>query len=219
MGRWFRQDFAKNGDEDTRAERIWSHEEAQQIEGKCAGQTGEITEEKKPTTQASPLLYDLTTLQREANNRFSLSARRTLQLAQALYEKHKVLTYPRTDSRYLPEDNLAQVRKVMSTFNDPTLARHAKKALNSDWVKPTKRVFNNAKVSDHHAIIPTGASPARLDEFERKIFDMVARRTIAVFYPAAQFEVNTRITRVSVKHFKTDGKVIVVTGWLAVYGE
>src|SRR5205823_4767612 len=81
------------------------------------------------------------------------------------------------------------------TFNDTTLARHAKRALNSDWVKPTKRVFNNAKVSDHHAIIPTGASPARLDEFERKIFDMVARRTIAVFYPAAQFEVTTRITR------------------------
>src|SRR2546430_14678356 len=107
----------------------------------------------------------------------------------------------------------------MATFNDPTLARHAKKALNSDWVKPTKRVFNNAKVSDHHAIIPTGASPARLDEFERKIFDMVARRTIAVFYPAAQFEVTTRITRVEGEPFKTDGKIIVDPGWLAVYGK
>src|SRR5438046_5348872 len=106
----------------------------------------------------------------------------------------------------------------MSTFNDPTLARHAKKALNNDWVKPTKRVFNNAKVSDHHAIIPTGASPARLDEFERKIYDMVARRTIAVFYPAAQFEVTTRITRVEGEPFKTDGKIIVDPGWLAVYG-
>src|SRR5436853_2484887 len=106
----------------------------------------------------------------------------------------------------------------MATLNDPTLARHAKKALNSDWVKPTKRVFNNAKVSDHHAIIPTGASPARLDEFERKIYDMVARRTIAVFYPAAQFEVTTRITRVEGEPFKTDGKIIVDPGWLAVYG-
>ncbi|MEP7015128.1 MAG: DNA topoisomerase III [Verrucomicrobiota bacterium] len=218
-GRWFREDFTKNGDEDKRPERIWSREEAQQIEGKCAGQTGEITEEKKPTTQASPLLYDLTTLQREANNRFSLSARRTLQLAQALYEKHKVLTYPRTDSRYLPEDNLSQVRKIMSSFDDPTLATHAEKALRNDWVKPTKRVFNNARVSDHHAIIPTGASPAHLDEFERKIFDMVARRTIAVFYPAAQFEVTTRITRVAGEPFKTDGKIIVDPGWQEVYGK
>jgi DNA topoisomerase III len=193
-GRWFDENFKKDGDEDARAERIWGREKAAEIEQKCTGKTGLVTEEKKPSTQLSPLLYDLTTLQREANNRFGLHARRTLQLAQALYEKHKVLTYPRTDSRYLPEDNLAQVRKVMSTFDDPTLARHAKKALSNDWVKPTKRVFNNAKVSDHHAIIPTGASPAHLDEFERKIFDMVARRTNAVFYPAAQFEVTTRIT-------------------------
>src|SRR5438477_131513 len=137
----------------------------------------------------------------------------------ALYEKHMVLTYQRTDSRYLPEDNLGQVRKVMSSFDDPTLARHAQKALNNDWVKPTKRVFNNARVSDHHAIVPTGASSAHLDEFERKIFDMVARRTIAVFYPAAQFEVTTRITRIEGEPFKTDGKIIVDPGWLAVYGK
>ncbi|MDB6147333.1 MAG: topB [Spartobacteria bacterium] len=217
-GRWFREDFAKDGDEDARAERIWTREEAQRVESKCAGKTGEISEEKKPTTQASPLLYDLTTLQREANNRFGLSARRTLQLAQALYEKHKVLTYPRTDSRYLPEDNLSQVRKVMSSFVDPTLATHAEKALTNNWVKPTKRVFNNAKVSDHHAIIPTGTSAAHLDEFERKIFDMVARRMVAVFYPAAQFEVTTRITRVEGEPFKTEGKIIVDPGWLAIYG-
>jgi len=218
-GRWFDENFKKNGEEDARAERIWDREQAAAIEAKCKGKIGIVTEEKKPSSQLSPLLYDLTTLQREANNRFGLPARRTLQLAQALYEKHKVLTYPRTDSRYLPEDNLAQVRKVMSTFGDPTLARHAKKALSNDWVKPAKRVFNNAKVSDHHAIIPTGASPAHLDEFERKIFDMVARRTIAVFYPAAQFEVTTRITRVEGEPFKTDGKIIVDPGWLAVYGK
>lgn len=218
-GRWFREDFAKNGDEDARAERLWTREEAQQIDSKCAGKKGEISEEKKPTTQASPLLYDLTTLQREANNRFSLSARRTLQLAQALYEKHKVLTYPRTDSRYLPEDNLGQVRKMLGSFADPVLAGHAEKALRNEWVKPTKRVFNNAKVSDHHAIIPTGTSPAHLDEFERKIFDMVARRTVAVFYPPAQFEITTRITRVEGEPFKTDGKILVDPGWLAIYGK
>ncbi|MBV9008536.1 MAG: DNA topoisomerase III [Verrucomicrobia bacterium] len=217
-GRWFDENFRKGDEEDARAERIWDRERAAEIESKCSGGIGIITEEKKPTTQASPLLYDLTTLQREANGRFGLSARRTLQLAQALYEKHKVLTYPRTDSRYLPEDNLAQVRKVMSSFSDPVLAEHAKKALRNEWIKPTKRVFNNGKVSDHHAIIPTGASAAHLDEFERKIFDMVARRTIAVFYPPAQFEVTTRITRVEGEPFKTEGKIIVDPGWLAVYG-
>jgi len=219
VGRWFDETFKKGEDEDARAERIWNRERAVGIEKRCVGKTGVITEEKKPTTQASPLLYDLTTLQREANGRFGLSARRTLQIAQALYERHKLLTYPRTDSRYLPEDNLRQVSKVMSTFDDPALAAHAEKALRSHWVKPIKRVFNNAKVSDHHAIIPTGASPAHLDEFERKIFDMVARRTIAVFYPAAQFEVTARITRVEGEPFKTEGKVIVDPGWLAVYGK
>src|SRR5438552_1808971 len=218
-GRWFDEKFKSDGDEDARAERLWSREKADEIEAKCANKTGEITEEKKSATQASPLLYDLTTLQREANGRFSLSARRTLQIAQALYEKHKVLTYPRTDSRYLPEDNLGQVRKVMSSFNDQALATYAEKALRNEWIKPTKRVFNNAKVSDHHAIIPTGTSPAHLDDFERKIFDMVARRTIAVFYPAAQFEVTTRITRVEGEPFKTDGRIIVDPGWKAVYGK
>src|SRR5258708_12272688 len=105
----------------------------------------------------------------------------------------------------------------MARFDYRTLASHAEKALRNGWIKPTKRVFNNAKVSDHHAIIPTGKSPASLDDFERKIFDMVARRTIAVFYPAAQFEVTTRITRVEGEAFKTDGKIIVDPGCLAVY--
>jgi DNA topoisomerase-3 len=218
-GRWFREDFAKNGDEDARPERIWDRAKAEEIRNRCLGKTGVATEERKPATQAPPLLYDLTSLQREANGRYHLSAKRTLQIAQALYEKHKVLTYPRTDSRYLPEDNLSQVRKVMSSFQDPTLSAHAGKALKNDWVKPTKRVFNNAKVSDHHAIIPTGASATHLDEFERRIFDMVARRTIAVFYPAAQFEITTRITRVEGEPFRTDGKIIVDAGWQAVYGK
>ncbi len=217
-GRWFREDFTKNGDEDARAERIWDRAQADAIRERCVGKTGVVTEEKKPATQAAPLLYDLTTLQREANSRFSLSAKRTLQIAQALYEKHKVLTYPRTDSRYLPEDNLTQVRKVLGSFQDPGLAGHARKALDKSWVKLTKRVFNNAKVSDHHAIIPTGTS-AHLDDFERRIFEMVARRTIAVFYPPAQFEVTTRITRVGDEPFRTDGKIIIDPGWQAVYGK
>lgn len=218
-GRWFDEKFKKGDDEQARAERIWTRAAAEAITAKCAGKPGTIEEEKKPTTQAAPLLYDLTTLQREANGRFGLSARRTLQLAQALYEKHKVLTYPRTDSRYLPEDNLGEVKARMTKFEDPSLSTHAQKALKEGWVRPNKRIFNDAKVSDHHAIVPTGVSPKNLDDFERKIYDMVSRRFIAVFYPAAQFEVTTRITRVEGEAFKTDGKIITDPGWLAVYGK
>lgn len=217
-GRWFDEAFKKGATEDARAERLWDKARAEAIAARCAGKPGQIEEEKKPATQASPLLYDLTTLQREANSRFSLSARRTLQIAQALYEKHKVLTYPRTDSRYLPEDYVGNVKAAFTKFDDPALAEHARKALAAGWVKPNKRIFNDAKVSDHHAIIPTGVS-AHLDEFEYKIFEMVARRFVAVFYPAAQFEITTRITRVENEAFKSEGKILVDPGWLAVYGK
>ena len=218
-GRWFDEHFKKGEDEDARAERIWDREKAEAIKAKCEGKPGIVTEEKKAATQAPPLLYDLTTLQREANNRFGLSARRTLQIAQALYEKHKVLTYPRTDSRYLPEDNLEVARNILGNFPDQNLAEHARKAVENGWVRPNKRIFNNAKVTDHNAIIPTGVAPKNLDEYEAKVFRMVAQRFIAVFYPAAQFEVTTRITRVEGEPFKTEGKIIKEPGWLAVYGK
>jgi DNA topoisomerase-3 len=218
-GRWFDEKFKKGAEEDTRAERLWNQAQADAIKAKCECKPGIIEEEKKPATQVSPLLYDLTTLQREANSRFGFPARMTLQLAQALYEKHKALTYPRTDSRYLPEDHVATARKVMGGFEDPSLATHARKALDAGWVHPNKRIFNNAKVSDHFAIVPTGVAPKGLSETEEKIYDMVARRFIAVFYPAAQFEVTTRITRVEGEAFKTEGRIIVDPGWLAVYGK
>jgi len=217
-GRWFDPAFKKSADEDARAERLWDKSKADALKAKCEGQPGTIEEEKKPTTQAPPLLYDLTTLQREANGRHGFPARMTLQIAQALYEKHKVLTYPRTDSRYLPEDHVSTAKQVMGSFDDRTLAGHAEKALREGWVRPNKRIFNNTKVSDHFAIVPTGTAPANLDEREQKIFDLVARRFIAVFYPAAQFEVTTRITTVQNEKFKTDGKIIIDPGWLAVYG-
>ena len=218
-GRWFDENFKKNGSDDARAERIWEKERAEAIAAQCSGKPGTIEEEKKPTTQIAPLLYDLTTLQREANARFSLSARRTLQIVQALYERHKVLTYPRTDSRYLPEDYLGNAKAVLTKFEDPELGAHARRALSQGWVRFNKRIFNDAKVTDHHAIIPTGVSTKNLDEFEMKIFDMVARRFIAAFYPAAQFEVTVRITRVEGEAFKSEGKTIVDPGWLAVYGK
>src|SRR5438105_3396921 len=212
-GRWFREDFAKDGDEDARAERIWDKATAEEIKNRCLGKTGIATEERKPTTQAPPLLYDLTSLQREANSR-GFSAKRTLQIAQQLYERFKAITYPRTDSRYLPEDYPATVRSTLGKIDN----YHARTALENNWVKPSRRIFNNAKISDHFAIVPSGEAPHALDEGQRKIYDMIVRRLIAVFFPAAQFEVTTRITRVEKDAFKSEGKIIKDPGWLEVYG-
>jgi DNA topoisomerase III len=212
-GRWFREDFTRNSDEDARAERIWERATAEAIKERCLGRSGIATEERKPTTQAPPLLYDLTSLQRDANGR-GFSAKRTLQIAQQLYERFKVITYPRTDSRYLPEDYLQTVKGTLAKIdNEP-----ARKILHNNWVKPSKRIFNNAKISDHFAIIPTGTAPHGLDEVQQKVYDMIVRRFVAVFFPAAQFEVTTRITRVGEDAFKTEGKIIKDPGWLAVYG-
>ncbi len=217
-GRWFDPTFQKGAEEDARAERIWDAARAESIRARCEGKPGTIAEEKKQQTQAPPLLYDLTTLQREANQRFGLSASRTLQIAQALYERHKVLTYPRTDSRYLPEDYLGNARKVLEHLDSTSLGKHAAMALQKGWVRPNKRIFNNARVSDHFAIVPTGVDPKSLDEFQLRIFELVAKRFVAVFYPAAQFELTTRITTVETEQFKTDGRIITEPGWLAVYG-
>jgi DNA topoisomerase-3 len=220
-GRWFDEGFKKpDNDEGARAERLWDEEKARAIAQKCVGQPGIVTEEAKPSTQSPPLLYDLTTLQREANGRFGLSARTTLSLAQALYEKHKVLTYPRTDARALPEDYIGTVNETLKALGETnaygTLAR---KVLKEKWVKPNKRIFDNSKISDHFAIIPTLQAPKNLNELEQKLYDFVVKRFISVFYPAAEFMVTTRITRVSGEPFKTDGKVLVAPGWLAVYGK
>src|SRR5438270_10895085 len=212
-GRWFREDFAKDGDEDARAERIWDKATAEEIKNRCLGKTGIATEERKPTTQAPPLLYDLTSLQRDANGR-GFSAKRTLQIAQQLYERFKVITYPRTDSRFLPEDYIPTVKATLSKIDNP----HARAVLDKHWVKDSKRIFNNAKISDHFAIIPTGTAPHGLDEVQQKIYDMIVRRFISGFFPSAQFEVTTRITRVEKDAFRTDGKIIKDPGWLAVYG-
>jgi DNA topoisomerase-3 len=195
--------------------RLWHREIAEAIQRKCSGKDGIVElEEKKPTTQIAPQLYDLTTLQREANNRFGFSAKRTLQIAQALYEKHKAITYPRTDSRALPEDYVGTVKSTLAKIDNP----FARKVLDNNWVKPNKRIFNDAKVSDHFAIIPTGTMSLSLDDYEQKLFDMVARRFVAGFFPPAQYENTTRITRVEGEPFKTEGKILVAPGWLEIYG-
>lgn len=230
-GKWFDPAWKKNPDDpEQRADRLWDEATAQAIAAAVRGRPASVTEEAKPSTQSAPALYDLTTLQREANSRFGFSAKTTLSIAQALYEKHKVLTYPRTDSRALPEDYVNVARQTLGMLAEEelpgplrSLSPHAGKALQDGYVKPNKRIFDNAKVSDHFAIIPTLQAPRSLSEVEAKLYDMVVRRFVAVFYPPAEFMVTTRTSTVQAddgrRHaFQTNGKVMVKPGWLAVYG-
>ncbi len=218
-GRWFDEKFKKAEDEHARAERLWDEARADAIRKACLGQHGTVEEESKPKTEACPMLYDLTSLQREANGRFGFSAKNTLGIAQALYEKHKVLTYPRTDSRHLPEDYVGTVKDTLAAMAGTPYASFAGAVLKNGWVHPNKRIFNNAKVSDHFAIIPTGTAPKSLSEPEQKIYDLVTKRFLAIFYPSAEYNITTRITRIEKDAFKTEGKVLVTPGWLAVYGK
>jgi|694.fasta_scaffold17538_2 DNA topoisomerase-3 len=225
LGKWIVTDFKKSEDKPhAKPERIWEPAKAQAIVDRCQGKQAEISEEKKSSTQIAPQLYDLTTLQREA----PFSAKGTLQIAQALYEKHKVLTYPRTDSRYLPEDYVQNVKDTMKQIanSDLDAAKYAKavlsgKSADGPHLHQSKRVFDTKKVSDHFAIIPTGLT-AKLSDTEQKVYDMVVKRFIAVFYPNAEFEQTTRLSTISHGKekdvFKTEGRVLTVPGWLEVYG-
>jgi DNA topoisomerase-3 len=218
-GRWFDPSFKKDDDAERKAERLWLKKDAAAIASDCRGKQGIATEETKPSTQASPLLFDLTSLQREANARYGFPARMTLSLAQALYEKHKVLTYPRTDSRALPEDYVATVRDTLKELGGTgAFGSFARQILKQGWAKANKRIFDNSKISDHFAIIPTLQTPKHLNEAEQKLYDMVVRRFLAVFYPAAEYLQTTRITAVGKHQFKTEGRVLQNPGWLAIYG-
>lgn len=213
-------------DEHDRIDRVWEKAVAEAVLNACVGRQlagapiyAAVREEKKASNQASPRLYDLTTLQREANGRFGLPARRTLQIAQALYERHKAITYPRTDSRALPEDYIPTCRQTLTNLSGE-LGKHADTVLSQGWLKPNKRIFNNAQISDHFAIIPTTTTPSNLDEMEAKVYDMIARRFVATFFPSAEFDITTRISTVAPGHdFKTEGKVLTSPGWLAVYNK
>ncbi|MBY0573662.1 MAG: DNA topoisomerase III [Undibacterium sp.] len=220
-GRWLDHQFKKDeSDPEKKAERLWSTAAAESVVAACRGKIGSVSEESKPATQMAPALFDLTSLQREANSKFGFSAKNTLGLAQALYEKHKVLTYPRTDSRHLPEDYLPTVKETLGHLAEiNNFQQFAAKIINGNWVKPNKRIFDNTKISDHFAIIPTGHIPKNLSEPEQKLYDLVTRRFLSVFFPAAEFQVTTRITEVSGHQFKTEGKVMTNAGWLAIYGK
>lgn len=218
-GRWIDEAFRKGDDPDARAERLWDEKKAAGIVAACTEKPGDVTEESKPTTQMSPQLFDLTSLQREANGRFGFSAKTTLSIAQALYERHKVLTYPRTDARALPEDYVGVVKKTVEELTGQSAYKtFARQIAKGGWVKPNKRIFDNSKISDHFAIIPTVQTPGHLSEVEAKLYDMVVKRFLAVFFPAAEYLVTTRITRVETHAFRTEGKVLVEPGWLAIYG-
>jgi len=229
-GKWFDPAWKKAAanadnaepDAELKADRVWTEVDARRIADAVRGQKASVSEESKPTTQAAGLLFDLTSLQREANGKFGFSAKTTLSIAQSLYERHKALTYPRTDSRALPEDYVPVVKQTFEMLAGSEmkhLAPHALVALNNGYIKPSKRIFDNAKVSDHFAIIPTLQAPSGLSEAEQKLYDLVVRRFMSVFFPSAEYLVTTRITKAAGHHFKTEGKVLVKPGWLAIYGK
>ncbi len=221
-GKWFDPNWKKTEDAEMKADRLWDQAKAQAIVDAVRNKAASVSEQSKPSKQASPLLFDLTSLQREANGKFGFSAKTTLSIAQSLYEKHKVITYPRTDSRYLPQDYLGVSHKAFAMLAGSGmlhLAPHAQKAIDNEYIKPSRRIFDNSKVSDHFAIIPTLQAPKKLSEVEQKIYDLIARRFMAVFYPSAEYLVTTRISEVLGNHFKTEGKVLVEAGWLAIYGK
>jgi DNA topoisomerase-3 len=203
--------------------RLGTAAEADAVVAACTGQVGEITKlEKSERRERAPQLYHLTSLQREANTRFGFAAARTLRAAQRLYDQHKALTYPRTNSRYLTRDMVGEIKPIARLVGERAeYAAAATYVIGLD-VLPLGRVVDDSKVGDHHAIIPTNAERHPVDKMDSddlRIYDMVVRRFLAVFHPEAVFE-NTRVeTTVATHVFRTRGKLMLVPGWRGVYGE
>lgn len=218
-GYFQKPNFKKTDKEDDRVDRIWEKTEADRLNKALQdAKTGLVSDSKKRTKQSPSLLYDLTSLQRDGNTRFGYSAATTLKIAQALYEKHKMITYPRTDAKALPEDYPQTCITTLKAL-DSEYQPFASNILNNNWVNPSnKRVFNNKGISDHFAIIPTDAEPKKLSPEEEKIYDLIVRRFLCAFYPAAEFDVTTRTTMVLSHEFKSEGKVLAVPGYLEVLG-
>jgi DNA topoisomerase-3 len=202
--------------------RLSTAAEAEAVVAAVRGQAGEISKlEKSRRSERPPLLYDLTSLQRDANTRFGFSARRTLAAAQRLYEEHKALTYPRTSSRFLTSDMAAEIKPTARHVGERAEYAKAASYVTGLDVLPLARVVDDARVADHHAIIPTNASHAveKMSDDDRRVYDMVVRRFLAVFHPEAVFE-STRLETMVAEHvFRTRGRVLLVPGWRGVYGE
>ncbi len=212
----------------TKGPRIGTEEQAAAIVAACSGRPGTITKlEKKEQREKAPMLYDLTTLQREANNRYGFSAKRTLAAAQRLYEEHKALTYPRTNSRYLTTDMVDEIKPIAELVGSRSEYRKGAEYVTGLDVLPLGRVVNDEKVTDHHAIIPTRSEHnlEKMGSDDRRIYDMAVRRFLAVFHPEAVFEntkVETTVTAADGEQshlFRTRGKLLIVPGWRGVYDE
>ena len=226
--KWNDQQFKKDPQDhynEKKADRIFDKEKVEEIIKKCTNQQAIVEEEKKKTTEKSPQLYDLTSLQREGNMRFGFSAKQTLAITQTLYERHKLITYPRTDAKYLPNDYLAQTPSVMETIAETkneelsNLKPFLKQAVKENYIKFDPRIFDDKKITDHHAIIPTKKTPGKLDEAQLKIYRMITERFLAVFFPPAQYDKVNRKFTVQDEVFKSEGKVLIVPGWRAIYGK
>jgi DNA topoisomerase-3 len=224
-GTWFDPAFEAGADEHAREDRIFDLERANDIVARVAGRAGEASETRKPSRESAPPLFDLTSLQREANRRFGWSARRTLSAAQRCYERHKILTYPRTDSRCLPNDYRGVVNDAIATFAGA--AGHAGEGfgdyaasaarLQRNGLKNQGRVFNDAAVSDHFAVIPTGTLPSEaLSGDDKRLYDLVVRRFLGAFFPPALWERVERVTQVEGESFRSRARVLEKPGWRSV---
>ncbi|MFQ5697611.1 MAG: DNA topoisomerase [Myxococcota bacterium] len=222
-GVYFDPEFdSKSSPEDARDDRIFDKSRVTEILAAVRGQTGQARETRKPSRETAPPLFDLTSLQREANRRFGWSARRTLSAAQRCYEAHKLLTYPRTDSKALPNDYRRVVDEILTQFAaQGPFRREAADLLSSEsGLQNTRRTFDDSKVSDHFAIIPTGKLPeGSLSSDDGRLFELVARRFLATFYPPAVWNRVERVTEVAGYSFRSRSRTLETPGWRAVVGQ
>ena len=219
-GTWFNPDFQPDPDLPQKDDWITTQEELDAISKAVLGKPGKAEESRKIQKETARQLFDLTSLQREANSRFGYSARRTLQAAQRLYEGHKLLTYPRTDSKCLPQDYKQHVNQVLNTYSQGGEYSPFAQSLKRNGLRNTSRVFDDSKVSDHFAIIPTGQRPpSDLSGDDQRIFDLVVRRFLAAFYPPAEWMKVERTTEVEGHHFRTRARFLHTPGWYEVYGK
>lgn len=222
-GTWFDPDFeapAGPGGEHAKPDRIFDKAKAEAIVAEVTGKPTLVSETRKPSREAPPPLFDLTSLQREANRRFGWSARRTLNAAQRCYEGHKVLTYPRTDTKVLPEDYVPVVDEVITALGSDARFAAASRYLAANGRLNEEKIFNDAKVTDHFAIVPTGHLPEReLDGDDGRLFDLVVRRFLGAFHPPAVWSKVERITKVDEVHFRTRARILQTPGWRGVLAE
>ena len=221
-GKWIDDSGVKSKDKEEKIDRIFDEATAKKIVSDCTGKNGIVVETTKPQNESAPQLFDLTSLQRECNSRFHLPAKATLATAQSLYEGHKVITYPRTDSKALPTDYLETVKTTLESLKtDTEFGQFAENILKNNLLKiENKKIFDDKKVTDHFAIIPTGV-PLKdtAKDAEKKVYRLILMRFLAAFYPPAKYSVTERKTTVESNVFLTKGKVLTDSGWRVVGGQ